>query len=96
MNDVTITALLLKKAYEIDSSCDKLSKAYEILGKEKIKEVFGADVGYAKELIKNTGYEEMSLASLSTSDYPDLKNLLDQLQIHESNNSCRNLFLLLV
>lgn len=48
MNDVTITALLLKKAYEIDSSCDKLSKAYEILGKEKIKEIISTD---NKELV---------------------------------------------
>ncbi len=33
----------------------------------------------AEEIIKNTGYEEMSLSSLSTSDYPYLKELLDQL-----------------
>ncbi len=31
----------------------------------------------AVELIKNTGFEELSLSSLSTSDYPDLKELLD-------------------
>lgn len=36
-------------------------------------------IEYAEELIKNTGYEEMSLASLSTSDYPDLKELLERL-----------------
>ncbi len=31
----------------------------------------------AKEMIKNTGFEELSLSSLSTSDYPDLGELLD-------------------
>lgn len=34
---------------------------------------------YATELIKNTGYEELTLSSLSTSDYPDLKELMDYL-----------------
>jgi len=33
----------------------------------------------AKRLIKNTGYEEISLSSLSTSDYTDLKELTDGL-----------------
>lgn len=33
----------------------------------------------AKRLIKNTGYEEMSLSSLSTSDYTHLKELTDGL-----------------
>ncbi len=32
---------------------------------------------YAIELIKNTGYEEISLSSLSTSDYTELNELLD-------------------
>lgn len=36
-------------------------------------------IEYAKELIEATGYEEMSLSSLSTSDYPSLKELLDRL-----------------
>ena len=34
---------------------------------------------YAEELIKNTGYDEMSLSSLSTSDYPELETLLNKL-----------------
>jgi len=34
---------------------------------------------YAEELIKNTGYDEMSLSSLSTSDYPELESLLNKL-----------------
>ena len=34
----------------------------------------------AKELIINTGYEELSLSSLSTSDYSDLKGLVDGLK----------------
>ena len=34
----------------------------------------------AKELITNTGYEELSLSSLSTSDYSDLKGLVDGLK----------------
>ncbi|MGI5888747.1 MAG: TIGR03960 family B12-binding radical SAM protein [Oscillospiraceae bacterium] len=33
----------------------------------------------AKELIKNTGYSEISLSSLSTSDHPELGKLLDEL-----------------
>ncbi|MCF0142363.1 MAG: TIGR03960 family B12-binding radical SAM protein [Parasporobacterium sp.] len=32
---------------------------------------------YALALIKNTGYEEISLSSLSTSDYPQLKELME-------------------
>jgi radical SAM family uncharacterized protein len=39
---------------------------------EKIVEI-------AKELIKNTGYEELSLSSLSTGDYPYLKELIESL-----------------
>ncbi len=34
---------------------------------------------YATELVKSTGYDEMSLSSLSTSDYPDLEELLNKL-----------------
>ncbi|MBP3337028.1 MAG: TIGR03960 family B12-binding radical SAM protein [Clostridia bacterium] len=33
----------------------------------------------AEKLIKNTGYEEISMSSLSTSDYPELKKLTDGL-----------------
>lgn len=36
-------------------------------------------VGIAENLIKNTGYEEMSLSSLSTSDYTCLNGLIDSL-----------------
>lgn len=36
-------------------------------------------MSYAEELIKNTGYDEMSLSSLSTSDYPELETLLNRL-----------------
>ncbi len=35
--------------------------------------------GVAKECIKNTGYEEMSISSLSTSDYTQLQTLVDKL-----------------
>ena len=33
----------------------------------------------AKTLVENTGYEELSLSSLSSSDYPELKELLEYL-----------------
>ena len=36
----------------------------------------------AAELIAHTGYDEMSLSSLSTSDYPHLRPLLEQLAPH--------------
>lgn len=36
-------------------------------------------IEYADELIKNTGYEELSLTSLSTSDYSGLNELLEYL-----------------
>ena len=36
-------------------------------------------VELAKEAIKNTGYDEVSLVSLSTSDYPKLAELIEQL-----------------
>lgn len=49
-------------------------------------------VSYAEELIKNTGYDEMSLSSLSTSDYPELKELLDRL-IDLCNNKKINISL---
>ncbi|MDD5953107.1 MAG: TIGR03960 family B12-binding radical SAM protein [Oscillospiraceae bacterium] len=35
--------------------------------------------GECRALCENTGYEELSLVSLSTSDYPDINGLLDQL-----------------
>lgn len=34
---------------------------------------------YARELMENTGYDELSLSSLSTSDYPYLNELLQEL-----------------
>ena len=33
----------------------------------------------AEQMIKNSGYEELNLSSLSSSDYPDLKELIDYL-----------------
>lgn len=38
-------------------------------------------VQYAKELLDNTGYEELSLSSLSTSDYSQLKKLVDDIKV---------------
>lgn len=41
---------------------------------------------YAKELIENNGFDELSLSSLSTCDYPNLRELLVQLKpIAEKN-----------
>ena len=37
-------------------------------------------VEYAKQLMDNTGYEELSLSSLSTSDYSHLKELVDRIK----------------
>lgn len=37
-------------------------------------------VRYGKELINNTGYDELSLASLSTGDYPQLLELITELK----------------
>ncbi len=37
-------------------------------------------VEYAKQLMDNTGYEELSLSSLSTSDYSSLKELVDRVK----------------
>ena len=37
-------------------------------------------VEYAKQLMDNTGYEELSLASLSTSDYSGLKELVSRIK----------------
>ena len=37
-------------------------------------------VQYAKEAVKDSGYQEMTLASLSTSDYPPLTDLCDDLE----------------
>ncbi|WP_029488161.1 TIGR03960 family B12-binding radical SAM protein [Candidatus Epulonipiscium viviparus] len=44
--------------------------------REKSKETL---LKYAKNLIASTGYEEISLASLSTSDYKDLEEFVDEL-----------------
>ena len=38
-------------------------------------------VGYATALMDNTGYDELSLSSLSTSDYSGLKDLVDKLKV---------------
>ena len=38
-------------------------------------------VEYAKRLMDSTGYEELSLASLSTSDYSGLKELVDRIKV---------------
>ena len=46
----------------------------------------------AGELLKSTGYEEISLASLSTSDYTDLKDFTEEL-IGICNDSCVSLSL---
>ncbi|AWK50755.1 TIGR03960 family B12-binding radical SAM protein [Clostridium beijerinckii] len=43
-------------------------------------------VKLARELVKNTGYEEISLSSLSTCDYSDIKGLIaDLTEEHEEN-----------
>ena len=47
---------------------------------------------YAKEIIKNTGYEELSLTSLSTSDYPWFAELMDYL-VNEFHNKKVNISL---
>lgn len=44
--------------------------------REKNKDVLAA---YAKEMIKNTGHEELTLSSLSSSDYSMLEELVDQI-----------------
>ncbi|MGB5824059.1 MAG: TIGR03960 family B12-binding radical SAM protein [Proteocatella sp.] len=44
----------------------------------------------AENLIRSTGYEEISLTSLSSSDYPDLEELLGKL---DDKYSCENLSL---
>ncbi|MBQ5739969.1 MAG: TIGR03960 family B12-binding radical SAM protein [Oscillospiraceae bacterium] len=38
-------------------------------------------VEYAKEAVEDSGYEDMTLASLSTSDYPQLTDLCDDLEV---------------
>ena len=38
-------------------------------------------VEYAKEAVEDSGYEDMTLSSLSTSDYPGLTDLCDDLEI---------------
>lgn len=40
----------------------------------------------ASELIKNSGYQEISLSSLSTCDYSDIQNLISELIIEHSDN----------
>ena len=50
-----------------------VSRPVRFRSSEKLTEI-------AKELIEKTGYEEMSLSSLSTSDYPNLQNLIEQLK----------------
>lgn len=51
--------------------------------REKTKEDL---LDLTRELIKNTGYEEVSLSSLSTCDYSDIKGLVDDLMNeHEEN-----------
>lgn len=47
---------------------------------------------YAREIIKNTGYEELSLTSLSTSDYPEFAELMDFL-VEEFKNKKVNISL---
>ena len=47
---------------------------------------------YAKEILKNTGYHEISLSSLSSSDYLDLKELVEFL-IHECKEKGINISL---
>ncbi len=47
---------------------------------------------YAQELLKNTGYEEISLSSLSSSDYSQLPELIDFL-IEECNRKHTNISL---
>ena len=47
---------------------------------------------YAREIIKNTGYEELSLTSLSTSDYPWFAELMDFL-VEEFKNKKVNISL---
>lgn len=44
---------------------------------------------YAKELITNTGYEELSLSSLSTSDYSELKELVEGLKVEASEKNVK-------
>ncbi|MBR7159714.1 MAG: TIGR03960 family B12-binding radical SAM protein [Clostridia bacterium] len=43
----------------------------------------------AEELMANTGFEEMSLSSLSTGDYPDLKGLVSALSALTAKYGCR-------
>lgn len=41
---------------------------------------------YVREIIKNTGYEEISLLSLSSNDYPYIEELIDELNDEFSKN----------
>ncbi|MGL4361978.1 MAG: TIGR03960 family B12-binding radical SAM protein [Cellulosilyticaceae bacterium] len=57
--------------------------------REKSKDTL---IKQAKKLIESTGYEEISLASLSTSDYKDLEPFSDEL-IELCNEKCVNISL---
>ncbi|WP_297634056.1 TIGR03960 family B12-binding radical SAM protein [uncultured Clostridium sp.] len=51
--------------------------------REKTRETL---VNQAREMVKATGYQEISLASLSTCDYSDIQNLInDLIKEHEGN-----------
>lgn len=46
-------------------------------------------IEYGKELVSATGYDELSLASLSTGDYPELFKLIDGLKSSVCNGNVR-------
>ena len=48
--------------------------------------------GLAKKLISSTGYDEISLASLSTSDYSELGEIVKHLMEEYSDKKIRNIF----
>ena len=49
----------------------------------------GALFDIAKKLTKNTGYDEISLNSLSTGDYPELKELIEKIQSCDKTKSLK-------
>ena len=51
--------------------------------REKSKETL---LKQARNLLKNTGYQEISLSSLSTCDYSDIQNLIHDLMAEHSDN----------
>lgn len=57
-----------------------ICRPYREKSKEKI-------IGETKSLCESTGYDEVSLCSLSTSDYSDIKNLLSDLTDYTDKNS---------